>query len=87
MKDIESKKPDLDFPDTIFSDPKKQKRYQIRSCADRRADFDRRGEYDLDYFTRGGPERRKKIDRRKLDERRTGWKRVRAWCSVYVGLD
>ena len=87
VKDIESKKPDFDFPGTIFSDPNKQKRHQIRACVDRRSDNDRRREYDLDYFTQGGPERRKKNDRRKQYERRTGWKRVRAWCSVLVGLD
>jgi len=87
VKDIESKKPDFDFPGTIFSDPNKQKRHQIRACVDRRSDNDRRREYDLDYFTQGGSERRKKNDRRKQYERRTGWKRVRAWCSVLVGLD
>jgi hypothetical protein len=87
MNNVVTKKLQVEAPVTASLDQKKRIRYQKRSCVDRRADIDRRTEYDLDYFTQGGPERRIKNDRRKLDERRTGWKRVRAWCSVYVGLD
>jgi hypothetical protein len=60
VNDIETKKPNFEIPVTNLWVKKRQMRYQKRSCVDRRSDFDRRREYDLDYFTQGGPERRKK---------------------------
>ena len=41
--------------------------------------------FDLDYFKDGGRERRKYTERRRSEERRSDWVRVRKWCSVYVG--
>ena len=56
-----------------------------RSQIDRRSGEDERKAYNLDYFFKGGDERRKQIERRKLGERRRNWVRVNRWCSVYPG--
>jgi hypothetical protein len=42
----------------------------------------------MDYFSRGGIERRKMKDRRKQRlDRRKSWVRVSQWSSVYVDPD
>jgi hypothetical protein len=56
-----------------------------RSLIDRRSGDDKRKAYSLDYFFRGGEERRRLGERRKIGERRRNWVRVSRWCSVYVG--
>jgi hypothetical protein len=52
---------------------------------DRRSGVDRRKIHDLNYFIRGGVERRKFIERRSPKERRKKWVRVDEWISVFVG--
>ena len=56
-----------------------------RSPVDRRSCDDKREALDLDYFSDGGDERRKGVDRRKSKERRADWVQVDRWRSVYVG--
>ena len=51
---------------------------------DRRSGMDRRKVYDLDYFSRGGIERRRRPQRRSLFERRKQWLRVSEWRSVFI---
>jgi hypothetical protein len=53
-----------------------------RSGFDRRSVTERRVAYDLDYFTKGGKERRQWVDRRWRKEMRKGWIRVSKWSSV-----
>lgn len=53
-----------------------------RSDMDRRSGEDRRREYDLDYFSNGGVERRNWKEQRSNEERRVGWTRVSKWSSV-----
>jgi hypothetical protein len=53
-----------------------------RSGVDRRSGEDRRQAYDLDYFLRGGTERRHWVERRWRKEMRRGWIRVSKWSSV-----
>jgi hypothetical protein len=52
---------------------------------DRRAGDDRRKVHNLNYFIRGGVERRKYKERRSQAERRKNWIRVDEWVSVFVG--
>ena len=52
---------------------------------DRRSGDDRRKVHNLNYFIRGGVERRKFIERRSQEERRKNWLRVDEWVSVFVG--
>jgi len=63
--------------------------YKTRAGLDRRVEFGegRRRVYSLDYFYRGGEERRKnQSDRRcRKKERRERWARVTAWNSIYMG--
>jgi len=54
---------------------------------DRRSGEDRRQAYDLDYFPRGGTERRSGKERRLREERRDGWVRVSKWSSVCFDPD
>jgi hypothetical protein len=56
-----------------------------RSSVDRRSGVDRRKTHNLDYFLKGGVERRNWKERRSEGERRVGWVRVGTWNSVYVG--
>jgi len=49
---------------------------------DRRFGEDRRREHYLDYFLKGGVERRSWKERREQDERREGWMRVSKWASI-----
>ena len=49
---------------------------------DRRFVGERRRMYNLDYFLKGGVERRSWKERRKQDERREGWMRISKWSSV-----
>jgi len=49
---------------------------------DRRFGEDRRRLYHLDYFLKGGVERRRWKERREQDERREGWMRVSKWASI-----
>jgi hypothetical protein len=53
---------------------------------DRRSDEDRRSIYSLDYFARGGLERRIKNERRKRMERRRGWVRASNWTSISTDI-
>lgn len=52
-----------------------------RAGADRRSGTDRRVEYDLFYFS-GGVERRRQLERRKVNELRAGWARISQWSSA-----
>ena len=52
---------------------------------DRRSGDDRRKVHNLNYFIRGGVERRKFKERRSQVERRKTWLRVDEWVSVFVG--
>lgn len=55
---------------------------------DRRSPGDRRKVNDLDYFQRGGKERRLWRERRKQRiEARKGWTRVSDWTSAKVASD
>jgi len=51
---------------------------------DRRSGMDRRRIHDLNYFIRGGVERRKFKERRSQGERRKNWVRVDEWISVFL---
>ena len=51
---------------------------------DRRSGIDRRKMHDLNYFIRGGVERREFRERRSQAERRKNWVRVDEWISVFV---
>ena len=69
---------------------KKNKKFTLlvderRSYLDRRSGEDRRKAYNLDYFISGGRERRKRRERRIHSERRSDWKMVNKWYSVFVG--
>lgn len=66
--------------------PEKKLRLKRKSTSvDRRRIDGRRRVYSLDYFAKGGVERRKTTDRRKqLIDRRKGWVRVSRWSSVFV---
>jgi hypothetical protein len=56
-----------------------------RSAIDRRSGADRREAHNLDYFLKGGVERRSWKERRSERERRAGWVRAGKWNSVFVG--
>ena len=56
-----------------------------RTGVDRRSQIERRQVYSIDYFIKGGVERRRGVERRKnRRDRRTGWVRVNDWVSVPV---
>jgi hypothetical protein len=57
------------------------------SRLDRRSGEDRRKTYSLDYFVKGGKERRQAEERRHKGERRNDWLRVDKWYSVFTGSD
>ena len=61
--------------------------YEKRSPIDRRSGDDKRKAYSLDYFFKGGEERRRLRERRRVGERRRSWVRVSRWCSVYIGTN
>ena len=54
---------------------------------DRRSGEDRRKTYSLNYFVKGGKERRQAEERRRNRERRQGWMRIDKWYSVFTGSD
>lgn len=56
-----------------------------RRCAriDRRSGRERRRIDDLDYFLKGGMERRRRRERRSNLERRADWVRINKWYSVF----
>ena len=56
-----------------------------RSLIDRRSGEDKRRSYNLDYFFKGGEERRRLFERRRRSERRSKWVRTGKWYSVYPG--
>ena len=49
---------------------------------DRRSGFDRREVHDLEYFERGGVERRAMHEKRQMNERRVDWLRISPWSSA-----
>lgn len=58
---------------------------RIGAFFDRRRLDSRRKVYSLDYFAKGGVERRKKADRRKIRlDRRKGWARISKWSSIFI---
>jgi hypothetical protein len=59
-------------------------REEFRSSIDRRSGFDRRKIHNLDYFQKGGMERRSWKERRSNKERRKNWVRGAEWASVFV---
>ena len=61
-----------------------EEHWQQRADVERRSDPDKRISYDLEYFIKGGKERRQLRDRREAGERRDGWLRVGRWRSVSV---
>ncbi len=58
-----------------------------QSKLDRRSGEDRRKIYSLDYFIKGGKERRQAEERRHKGERRNDWMRIDKWYSVFIGSD
>jgi hypothetical protein len=58
-----------------------------QSRLDRRSGEDRRKTYSLDYFVKGGKERRQTGERRHKMERRKEWLRIDKWYSVFTGSD
>jgi hypothetical protein len=56
----------------------------LRSSLDRRSGLDRRNEHSLDYFLKGGEEKRSWTERRSEMERRGDWIRVSDWVSVPI---
>jgi hypothetical protein len=57
-------------------------REKLRSPVDRRSGLDRRNAHSLDYFLKGGGEKRSWTERRSGIERRGDWIRVSEWVSV-----
>ena len=55
---------------------------RLRSPFDRRSGLDRRHSHSLDYFLKGGEEKRSWTERRSEMERRVDWIRVSEWVSV-----
>lgn len=55
-----------------------------RAAIDRCSTVDRRVVYDLDYFQKGGIERRKGKNRRSHQERRNDWIRISKWTSMNI---
>lgn len=58
-----------------------------RSPRDRRSGIERRDVYDLDYFLKGGLERRRFVERRWRSEMRKGWVRISRWSSKRIEKD
>ena len=58
-----------------------------QSGLDRRSGEDRRKTYSLDYFVKGGKERRRAEERRRQGERRNEWLRIDKWYSVFNGSE
>jgi hypothetical protein len=56
---------------------------RLRLPFDRRSGEDRRKSYDLEYFLKGGIERRGGKERRSGKERRKDWLPVSKWSSVW----
>lgn len=55
---------------------------------DRRRLDSRRTVYSLDYFAKGGVERRTIADRRQSHrDRRKGWTRISKWSSIFIDSD
>ncbi len=63
---------------------KLEARKKFRSMIDRRSGVDRRKVHDLEYFLKGGVERRSWKERRSKGERRKDWLRADEWTSVSV---
>jgi len=57
---------------------------KLRSPFDRRSGLDRRYAHSLDYFLKGGAEKRSWTERRSEMERRGDWIRVNEWVSVPI---
>ena len=55
---------------------------KLRSPIDRRSGLERRKAHSLDYFLKGGEEKRSWTERRSEVERRKDWVRVSEWVSV-----
>ena len=53
-----------------------------RFCLDRRSGEDRRKAHSLEYFLKGGIERRSRNERRHQDEKRKDWVRISKWSSL-----
>jgi hypothetical protein len=58
-----------------------------RSPKDRRSGLERRDAYHLDYFLKGGTERRRFMERRWRAEMRKGWVRISRWSSKKIEND
>jgi hypothetical protein len=58
--------------------------WRKRAPIERRSEGDKRGTFSLNYFKRGGKERRQLRERRKPEERRDGWMRIGKWRSEAV---
>lgn len=58
-----------------------------RAPRDRRCGADRRDVYHIDYFLKGGLERRRFVERRMRAEMRKGWVRVSRWSSKEIESD
>ena len=59
---------------------------KVRSPIDRRSGADRRKAHFLDYFLKGGTERRSGKERRSQLERRADWVKVGKWYSVCLSF-
>ena len=69
--------------DSNDSEEKESAHIKGRSVYDRRSGEDRRDAYNLDYFLKGGVERRKMADRRRRrKDRRQKWVMVDTSISV-----
>jgi len=58
--------------------------WRKREAVERRSDEDKRANFCLKYFKKGGKERRQLRERRRREERRDGWMRVGKWRSEAV---
>ena len=71
-----------------MKDSKEKRRSRSKrggSFFDRRGPDSRRKTYSLDYFAKGGVERRKRTDRRKRrHDRRKEWIRISKWSSIFT---
>jgi hypothetical protein len=72
-------------PKEKLSDPFPEKGRNSR--LDRRSGEDRRRVYSLNYFIKGGKERRKVDERRIQAERRSSWMRIDKWYSIFTGSE
>ena len=57
-----------------------------RSAIDHRSGDDRRVEYYISMFVRGGIEQRSHTERRSGPERRNEWTRINQWSSIHVPI-